>query len=200
MKRIILPVLISLLLLSSCQKTISDFDPSAIHGTGADTTTSVTTPGGSFVATVDGKSMNFTITASTLIHSPVNSEKRMDITGTSTDGTKRIIITLGEETATGNAITVKKYILNAFPEDDPATPTIDESLTTQGFTTYGTASNGNWIYDVYTESGSFTVTSCDAATKLISGSFATTLTSLSDNTVVTITAGKLTGVKYSVLN
>jgi len=195
MKKIYLILLSSIVLVSSCQKTISDFDPSTSQGTGTPTGS------GSFVATIDGKQFTFTITAATLLRSQAANEKRLDVTGTSTDGTQRIIITLGEETYQGNAVTVKSYVLNAFPEDDPATPTIDESLTTQGFTTYGTASGSNWIYGIYDEKGSFTVSSCDASTTLISGTFSTTLTDLNDSThIVTITAGKLTNVKYTILN
>jgi hypothetical protein len=199
MKKIYLVLLSSLILVSSCQKSISDFDPSTPSGNPGGTK-----PGngsGSFEATIDGTKITFSITAATLLRSTSLNEKRMDITGTSTDNTKRIIITLGEETSQGNTMSVKTYTLNAFPDDDPATPNIDESLTTQGFTTYGTASGANWIYDIYDEKGSFTVTSCDESSKLVSGNFETTLTDMNDSThVIKITAGKLTDVKYSVLN
>jgi hypothetical protein len=196
MKKIYLILFSSIILLFSCQKSISDFDPTTTQGTG----TTPNTAGGSFVATIDSKQFSFTVTSATLLRSQSLNEKRLDVTGTSADGTKRIIITLGEETYQGNAVTVKKYILNAFPDDDPSTPNIDESLTTQGYTTYGTASGNNWLYSVYDENGSFTVTGCDASTTLISGTFETTLTDLFDNSVIKITAGKLTNVKYSVLN
>jgi hypothetical protein len=200
MKKIYFILICNIILFSSCQKSINDFDPSTTQGTGT-TPTTPTTGSGNFVATVDGKQVNFTVTAATLVRSQAANEKRIDVTGTSTDGTKRIIITLGEETYQGNAITVKKYVLNAYPEDDPSTPTIDESLDIQGYTTYGTASGSNWIYGVYDEKGVFTVTSCDASTTLISGTFATTLTDLLDSThIVTITAGKLTNIKYTVVN
>jgi len=198
MKKIYLVLLSVLVIASSCQKSISDFDPS---------TAPVTDPGGtkpgtgSFEASINGTKINFTITAATLLRSTTLNEKRMDITGTSTDGTKRLTITLGEETSQGNAMSVKTYTLNAFPDDDPATPNVDESLTTQGFSTYGTASGANWIYDIYDEKGSCTITSCDASTKLVSANFQTTLTDMIDNThVITITAGKLSNIKYTVLN
>jgi hypothetical protein len=185
----------------SCQKSVSDFDPSTTQGTGTNTNTPPSTASGSFVATVDGKALSFSVTAATLVRSQAVNEKRMDVTGTSTDGTKRITLTLGEETYQGNAVSVKKYILNPFPDDDPSTPDIDESLYTQGYTTYGTSTNGNWIYGVYDENGICTVSSCDASKTLITATFATTLTDLTDTTnVIKITAGKLTNIKYSVLN
>ncbi|MEP6750734.1 MAG: hypothetical protein ABJB86_23570 [Bacteroidota bacterium] len=202
MKKIFFALICNLILFSSCQKSISDFDPSTTQGTGSGTTPTAPTNGsGNFVATVDGKQLTFNVTAATLVRSQAANEKRIDVTGTSSDGTKRIILTLGEETSVGNSITVKKYILNAYPEDDPSTPTIDESLDIQGYTTYGIASGSNWMYGVYDEKGSCTVTSCDAAATLISATFATTLTDLLDSThIVSITAGKLTNIKYTVVN
>jgi hypothetical protein len=199
MRKIYFILLSSVILLSSCQKTISDFDPST-NPTGKPTTP--TTASGSFEATVDGQKFIFNIISATLLRSTADHEKRLDMAGVSADGKKRIIITLGEETSQGNAVTVKKYVLNAFPEDDPATPNIDESATTQGFTTYSAGpGNNNWITNVYDETGSFTVTSCDASTTLISGTFETTLTDLNDSSIVIkITAGKITNVKYTVLN
>ncbi len=200
MKKIYFLLLSCIVIASSCQKSISDFDPSMVP---------VSDPGGtkpgngsgSFDATINGTKISFSVTAATLLRSTTLSEKRMDITGTSTDGTKRLTITLGEETAQGNAMSVKAYVLNAFPDDDPATPNIDESLTTQGFSTYGTASGANWIYDIYDEKGTCTVTSCDASTKLVSANFETTLTDMNDSThIITITAGKLSNIKYTVLN
>jgi hypothetical protein len=192
----------TVIFVSSCQKSISDFDPTQQPGTGTGTTP--TTPGaasGSFAATINGKQQNFTVTSATLIRSAIYNEKRLDIAGTSADGTKKIIITLGEETSVGNAVTVKSYVLNAFPPDDPSTPNIDESLTTQGFTTYGILNAGNWEYDVYDEDGSFAVTSCSATTTLISGTFQTMLTDLNDSThIIKITAGAVNNVKYTVLN
>ena len=200
MKKIYFVLLSSIVFASSCQKSISDFDPSATPATNPGGPPA--TGGGSFEATINGTKVNFSVSSATLIRATTLNEKRMDITGTSTDGTKKLIITLGEETAQGNAMSVKTYTLNAFPPDDPATPNIDESLTTQGFTTYATSlGNNSWLYDIYDENGSFTVSSCDPSTKLVSGSFQTTLTDMIDNThVITITAGKLTNVKYSVLN
>lgn len=155
-----------------------------------------------FSATVNGKETTFNIFQATLIRSTQTNEKRMDIGGISTDKTKRVIITLGIETATGNGMTVKPYVLNPFPEDDPATPDVDESLTTQGFTTYSTSiGNNSWLTDVYNEDGSFTVSACDSAHSTVSGTFQTTLRDMNtDTVVVSLTSGKMTNVKYSVLN
>jgi hypothetical protein len=197
MKKIYLILLSGIITLTSCQKSISDFDPSTPQGGGSTTSTS-----GSFEATVNGQKLSFTVSSATLLRSVATLEKRLDITAVTTDNSKRIIITLGEQTATGNSVAVKKYVLNPFPDDDPATPNIDESLTTQGYTTYSTTlGNNNWLTSIYDELGSFTVSSCDANTKLISGSFETTLTDMIDpSIVIKITAGKVTNVKYTVLN
>jgi hypothetical protein len=154
-----------------------------------------------FEAKIEGQKIVFNVTASHLVRSAVDNEKRLDITGTSTDGSKRITLTLGEETSVGNGVTVKKYVLNAFPEDNPNTPNIDESLITQGFSSYGTSLNGNWLYNIYNEAGSFTVTSCNSSSTIISGTFETTLTDMNDNTIVIhITEGKMNNIKYTVLN
>jgi hypothetical protein len=200
MKKIYFIAVTTIVLLSSCQKSISDFDPSTTQGGG--TTIPPSSASGSFEATVNGQKIAFNLYAATLLRSTATNQKRLDISAISADNTKRIILTLGEETAAGNTFTVKKYTLNPFPDDDPATPTIDESLSTQGFTTYssGPGSN-NWITSVYDELGSFTITSCDSNTKLVSGTFETTLNDLMDPTIVIkITAGKVTNVKYTLLN
>ncbi len=200
MKKIYFLLISSVLLFSSCQKSISDFDPSTNQGGG--TTNPPSGTSGSFEATVNGQKVSFKLYAATLLRSTATNQKRLDISAISADSSKRIIITLGEETALGNAFTVKKYTLNPFPEDDPATPNVDESMTTQGFTTYSTGlGNNSWITSVYDELGSFTITSCDANTKLVSGTFETTLNDLLDPAVIIkITAGKITNVKYTVLN
>ncbi len=200
MKRICLILLGTCILASSCQKSVSDFDPSSNPGTGTGTMPP-TTGSGSFVATINGKQYNFNITAASLLRSTASNEKRMDITGTSTDNTQRIILTLGEETSQGNAVSVKSYALNAFPVDDPNTPNIDESLYTQGFTTYGTGTNNNWIYGIYDENGACTITSCNASTQLVSGNFETQLVDMIDPThVVQITKAVFSNIKYTVLN
>lgn len=154
-----------------------------------------------FTATVNGTATTFNISQATLIRSEPANEKRLDIVGTSTDKSKRLVITLGLETSQGTGMTVKPYVLNAFPEDDPNTPE-DESLTTQGFTTWSTTlGNGNWLTDVYNEEGLCTVTACDSAHTTISGNFQTTLRDFdTDTVVVSIKDGKLSNVKYMVLN
>ncbi|MEP7277843.1 MAG: hypothetical protein ABI813_04305 [Bacteroidota bacterium] len=195
MRKSYLILFIAITLAASCQKAISDFDP-------ATTTTQPPSNGsGSFEATINGEKKSFTVKAATLVRNLAANEKRMDITGISTDNKTTLILTLGEEISQGNTVTVKKYVLNAFPDDDPATPGIDESLYTQGFTTYGIAIGSNWLYDVFEENGSCTVSNCDAAATRISGEFETTLTDLIDAThIVRITAGKFTNIKYTVQN
>jgi hypothetical protein len=185
MKKLLTLLMVTGLFLPSCKKS----DDTA------------TTAANTFEAKIDGQKIVFNVTASHLIRSAADNEKRLDITGTSTDGSKRITLTLGEETSIGNGVTVKKYILNAFPEDDPNTPNIDESLSTQGFSSYGISLNGNWLYNIYNEAGSFTVTSCNSSSTIVSGTFETTLTDMNDNTIVIhITEGKMNNIKYTLLN
>lgn len=64
------------------------------------------TSGKTFEATIDGKAYVFKIISATLLRSAADSEKRLDIAGISTDSSKRLIVTLGEETSVGNGVTV----------------------------------------------------------------------------------------------
>ena len=186
MKKITVIVLLGALCFAACKKS---------NSSGGSTSST-------FTATINGKATTFNIFQATLLRSTAANEKRMDIAGTSTDNTKRLILTLGIETSLGSGMTVKSYVLNPFPVDDPNTPNVDESLTTEGFSTWSTATGGGgWFTDVYNELGSFNVSACDSAHTTISGTFATTLKDMNtDTTVVAITDGKLSNVKYTVVN
>ena len=155
-----------------------------------------------FTATVNGKATTFIVNSITLARSQPYNQKRMDITSISQDNSKRIVITLGLQTYLGTGMTVKSYVLNPFPEDDLSTPNVDESETTQGFTTYSSSIGNSWLTNVYDEQGSFIITACDSAHTMVSGTFQTTLT---DNTVVPATSisikdGKISNLKYTVVN
>jgi len=186
MKKVLSVLLVGILFITACKKSSSNNNSSS-----------------TFTATVNGKATTFNVISATLVRSQAAYEKRMDISGTSTDNTKRLIITLGMETSLGTGMTVKSYVLNPFPVDDPNTPNIDESLTTQGFTTYSTTlGNNNWLTNVYDEQGSFVISACDSAHSTVSGTFQTTLT---DNTTtpatsIVITSGKVSNLKYTMLN
>ena len=186
MKKLLFVVLAGILFITACKKSSSSSNSSS-----------------TFTATVSGKATTFNVISATLLRSTPDNEKRMDISGTSTDGSKRLIITLGLESSLGSGMTVKSYVLNPFPEDDPNTPNIDESATTQGFTTYSTSlGNNNWLTNIYDEQGSFVISACDSAHTTVSGTFQTTLT---DNTTapatsVVITSGTISGLKYMVVN
>src|SRR5450631_1347600 len=118
MKKTVFILLAGILFITSCKKSNS------------------TSGSSTFTATVNGKATTFNVLAATLLRSQAANEKRMDISGTSTDNSQRLIITLGMETYLGSGMTAKSYTLNPFPVDDPNTPNVDESLTTEGFTTY----------------------------------------------------------------
>jgi len=186
MKKLLSILLVGILCITACKKSNSNNNSSS-----------------TFTATVNGKATTFNVISATLIRSQANNEKRMDISGTSTDSSKRLIITLGLETYLGTGMTVKSYVLNPFPTDDPNTPNIDESATTQGFSTYSTTlGSGNWLTDIYDEQGSFVISACDSAHSTVSGTFQTTLTDNNANPAISIVIkdGKLSNVKYTVEN
>lgn len=156
-----------------------------------------------FSATVNGKATTFNVVSATLLRSQPANEKRMDITGISADKSQEMIITLGLETSLGSGMTVKSYVLNPFPPDDPNTPNIDESLTTQGYTTYMTSlGNGSWFTDVYDEQGTFVISACDSAHTTVSGTFETTLTDSNASPAISVVIkdGEISNLKYQVLN
>ena len=186
MKKSLSILLVGILCITACKKSNSNNNSNS-----------------TFTATVNGKATTFNVISATLVRSQASNEKRMDISGTSTDSSKRLIITLGLETSLGNGMTVKSYVLNPFPVDDPSTPDIDESATTQGFSTYSTnLGNGNWFTDVYDEQGLFVLSACDSAHTTVTGTFQTTLTdnNTTPATSIVITDGKVSNLKYTVLN
>lgn len=179
-KKIIYFVASACILLISCQKE--------------DNPTSTTAD---FSAKIDGHPYTFTLTNASLLRNP----KQLDITLTSTDGQKRITFILAEATEFGNAVTVKKYVLNPYPVDNPSTTNVDESNISKSFSTYGTATGNSWKYDLHYEDGFFTVSTCDVSSTTISATFQTSLTDQNDNThVIKITEGKLNNIKYTVVN
>ena len=62
-----------------------------------------------FEATLNGTKMSFTVQTSHLLRSVPTSEKRLDFSGISSDGNTMLIVTLGESTSAGNAMSVKSY-------------------------------------------------------------------------------------------
>lgn len=143
-----------------------------------------------FKATINGKAHVFNVVASTLLRSAAFQAKRMDITGISEDGSVRLILTLAEETDQGNGMAVKTYQLDPDADD------------TEGFTSYSTSlGNDSWSSLIYGETGTLTITACDVDKKSISGTFETILTGVSnESNVIRITDGKMTNLKYNVLN
>ena len=164
-----------------------------------------TTPPGNnnavFEAKINGQLTTFNVLSATLLRSTQTNEKRMDITGQSTDGTKRLILTFGDTPASGNGIAVKDYIVRLFNEDDPNTPQDESDDSMDGFTTYSTSlGNNSWVTDVYAENGVMKVTSCDASAKKVSGTFIVKDSSLTGGPVLHFTEGKFTNISYMVLN
>lgn len=103
MKKIYFVLLGSIISNSSCQKSVNDFHPSQQPVTGINQSSN--TINGGLKATIDGKLLHFTVVSATLTRFPPTNEKRMDIAAISIDNSKKIIITLGEETSQGNGIT-----------------------------------------------------------------------------------------------
>ena len=158
------------------------------------------TASGSFEAKIDGQLTTFKVTSATLIRSTQTNEKRVDISGESLDGTKQLILTFGEMSAVGNGIPVKDYVVRLFNDVDPNTPQDESQDSDDGFITYVTKIGNSWVTDVYAENGIMKVTSCDASTKKISGTFNVKDSSLTSGPVINFTEGKFTNVSYMVLN
>ena len=177
----------------ACQKSLSDFDPSQQLPPNAVSPSSY----GGLNATIDGQAIRFTVLSATLTSYTLTNEKRVEIAALSIDNAKKIVFTLGETSAQGTGISAKKYTLNAYPTDDPATPGMDESKQIQGYTTYLTSTGSNWMFPSYSENGSFTVTNCDTSKMLISANFQTTLKTLA--AVIKISAGTILNAKYRIL-
>jgi len=186
---LILLVPIASLSLYSCKKS--------------DTNNSGGSGGGTFTATINGTSETFTLQATgTLIRSTADNQKRLDFNGISKDGQYRLIITVGEETSTGNGVTQGDHLVQLFNDDDPNTPQ-DESIDADAFLTLSTSlGGGSWLTDVDSEKGNIHISanSSNTTSGTVSGSFNGTLTSLGGGTNYTITGGTFNNIKYSVLN
>jgi len=204
MKKFILPLLCLTLLAVSCtkEKSIDSGDPSSPTNGGGGGGNNPGTSGGSFEVKLNGQLINFTVESATLIRSTSTSEKRLDINGTSKDGKKKLILTFHEMSADGNGIPVKTYSIKMFNDDDPNTPEDESDDSMDGFITYGTSLGSNsWMYEIYSQNGIFTVTSCDANAKKVSGTFKVTLVNLNDpSNKEEFTEGKFNNVAYMVLN
>ena len=186
MKKLILPVVALLLLLTSCSKSKDDADTGSGSGT--------------FEAKQDGKLVTFKIESAMLALSPGTSEKRLDISALSSDGTKRVALTFYEETGTGNGVTAKTYDVWYFNNDNPNTPQDESEDDMDGLFTYGTKMGANWLYDVYGTQATLVVTKCDEGAKKVSGTFKAKLINLNDDTVsAEFTEGKFSNVSYIVV-
>jgi hypothetical protein len=190
-------ILVAFQLVSCQQEPDFDLDPNNNNNNPGNPPGSAS---GSFEAKVNGQLTTFKVTSATLLRSTQLNQKRLDITGESTDGTKRLILTFGEMTATGNGMAVKSYLVRLFNDDDPNTPD-DESIDSDdGFTTWSEKIGNSWVTDVFAENGTMTVSSCDASAKKISGTFNVKDSSLTSGDVLNLTEGKFTNIGYMVVN
>ena len=155
--------------------------------------------GNTFQLKLNGTVTTFTIVSATLIHSTGTNQKRLDISGTSEDGKTVFVLTIGEETASGNGVTVGKHDVRLFNEDDPNTGE-DESIDTDAFVTLSIYSGSDLITDVYAENGDITITANDENAHTVSGTFQQTLTSLTGGTDYTISEGSFNNIEYTVVN
>ncbi|MDF2193008.1 hypothetical protein [Paraflavitalea sp. CAU 1676] len=207
MKKLLLPLLCLAIAFTSCkkEKSIDSSDPGAPTsggGNGGGNDGGNNGPDGGLEVKLNGQTITFTVESATLLRSTQTNQKRLDINGLSKDGTKKIILTFGEETAVGNGMSVKTYKVKLFNEDDPNTPEDESDDSMDGFMTYGTKLGTNsWLFDVYSENGTFTITACNESAKKVSGTFKTTLSQMDDPTKkLEFTEGKFTNVAYMVLN
>jgi hypothetical protein len=186
MKKLILPVVAFLLLLtSSCTKDKDDDSTDSGKGT--------------FEARQDGQLVKFNIESATLILSESTSEKRLDISGLSTDGSKRVVLTFYEEVGTGNSVSAKTYDLWYWNNDNPNTSADESEEVMDGLFTYGMKLGANWMYDVFGTQATLVVSQCNESSKKISGTFKCKLIDLSDDSIYTeFTEGKFSNVVYTV--
>jgi hypothetical protein len=160
-----------------------------------------TTTAAAFEAKVDGQLTKFNVGQATLVRDNGSNMKRLDIVGTSTDGSKRIIVTLAETPASGNSVHTGNYKFHLFNDDDPNTAQDESEDSEDGFVTISTSmGNNNWVTDVYAQTGQFTVTNCDANSRKISGTFNVQVRSLTGGANYTITEGRINNVNYQVMN
>ena len=155
--------------------------------------------GNTFTLKLNGTSINFKVTSATLIRSTADNQKRLDIAGTSDDGKTVFVLTIGEETASGNGLTTGKHEVRLFNEDNPNTPE-DESIDSDAFVTLSLYSGSNLITDTYIENGDITITGNDENAHTISGTFQQTLKSTGGGTEYTVSGGSFSNLKYIVAN
>ena len=189
MKKLYLVLIIVSFFCFGCQKSPSLLDEAQSSPTKS-----------TFQAKLNGQLTLFNVASATLARSAATNQKRIDLQGVSADGTFRLIITIGEPTAIGNAVTQKKYTVRLFNDDNPAT-TADESEDSEdGFFTYSTKVSNNWVTEIYAENGEIVVTACNPTSAMVSGTFNTTSLNLVGGSDLTITEGKFTDIKYTVVN
>ena len=175
----------SILMLSRCGKDKDD---------------NPTTGSGTFEVKINGTLTKFTVQSATLLRSNADNMKRMDITGITPDGSQRLVVTIGDTPAAGNAISVKNYAISLFEDDNPATPEDESEGNENGFITYSQLISGNWYTGADSEHGNITVTSCDANTHLVSGTFSIASDSGTDEPDRNFTEGKFSNITYLVVN
>jgi hypothetical protein len=155
-----------------------------------------------FEVKVNGQLTTFRVTTSFLVRSVADNQRRIDLGGISTDSLQRLTLSIVEPLSTGTTIPARTYTIRMYNLDDPATGP-DESINSKdGYTTYGTRLNSADIFttDIFMENGTITVTSCDDATKTISGTFSIQEKSLAGPSLVNFTEGKFTNIRYTLFN
>lgn len=180
----VLYTLLAAFLFFSCNKD-SDSTPSGESNT--------------FQLKLNGTLTTFKVGAATLTRSTTFNQKRLDINGTSEDGKTIFVLTIGEETATGNGVTTGRHEVRLFNDDDPTTSE-DESEDSDAYVNLLFTTGSGTISDTYAENGDITVTDNDENAHTISGTFMQTLKSLTGGTDYTVTEGSLNNITYIVAN
>ncbi|HYK46318.1 MAG TPA: hypothetical protein VEV83_14165 [Parafilimonas sp.] len=157
------------------------------------------TPQTTFQLKLNGTLTTFNINSATLIRSTATDEKRLDIVGTSEDGQTVFVLTVGEETASGDGVSVGQHDVRLFNDDNPDTPE-DESIDTDAYVTLSFYSGSTLITDTYAENGDITITGNDEGAHTVSGNFQQTLASLTGGTDYTISEGSFNNIQYTVVN
>jgi len=150
-----------------------------------------------FSAKINETSYSFIIESGILLRFP-NNDKRLEITGISTDGTTKLIISLGEFASVGNGISIKDYTLRMLSPDNPVTPA-DESVDSGHYLYFGKKVGNDWDYSMYSVNGIVNISACNEGATTISGTFQVVLDELpNDSPLISITNGNFNNLKYTV--
>jgi hypothetical protein len=169
-------ICVAAIALNSCKKNSSPSPSSS-------TSPTPNTATGTFTAKVDGQAYTASATQNTLLIA--NGESRMDVRAT--NATNGLIVTVGE-LDTDDVVATKTYKFIGENDDDAL------------LTWYTITPGGGTVTEHILADARVTITSCNATTKKVSGTFSGKLFKASNDTdTLFITDGVFTDVTYSII-